>query len=160
MALLVCGQGGSNGSVIVTQINANTTAIEAIVARLDTLEALVAAYKSVTNKDIMNIGDTYQTIASLNEVDMAIGKYTVHLSTTYKLDVTSKSVLTQFTLNGGTAENFSVEPKDRTDRVALSYAFPYEHSGGDFGFVLDMAKEDSSGVLDCYFANIWIVRES
>ena len=174
MAVLTCGQGGSNGNRIVTQINTNTDGIEAnvtdivdantrinaLIARVEDLEAL-NSFTYVSKTDILDISDTYTELANIYVTDLPIGKYMVGMSSTYQLDITNKSVYTQFSLNGGTPEELSKEPKDSTDREAFNYSFPYDHDAvGEFRLKLDMRKEDANGTLDCFFANVWIDRRA
>ena len=170
---LTCGQGGSNGNQIVTQINDNTNGIatnvtdiadldariDALLIRVDELEAK-ASFTFVSETDILNISDTYTELANIYVADLAAGDYLLGLSSTYQLDVTNKSVFAQFSLNGGTPEEFRKEPKDNTDREAFTYIFPYTHAGGEFRLKLDMRKEDANGTLDCFFANMWVNREA
>jgi len=149
MAQLSCGEGGSTGAEVVTQINNNT-------ALLDTLS--VFEYDSTV--DILDIPETYTNVATLIYVDMPAGVYMIGLSATYNLDITQKSVFARFSINGGIPEDFSKEPKDSTDREAFSYSFPYVHStSGNFELLMDMRKEDTSGVLNTLFANVWVDKK-
>jgi len=173
MAVLTCGQGGSNGNQIVTQINDNTLGIatnasdlngldnriDNLVQRVEDLEAL-NNFTYESNQDILNISDTYTELANIHMTSLPAGEYMLGMSATYQLDIVNKSVYAQFSLNGGAFEEFRKEPKDNTDREAFNYSFPYVHAGGEFRLKLDMRKEDATGTLDCYFANAWVDRRA
>ena len=147
---LTCGQGGSTGAEIVTQINANT----------DALVTKTGFYKDTT-ADHLDLPETYTEVGNLAVVALPAGEYVVNISSTWHLNVTQKSVFAQFALNGGTPEEFSKEPKDSTDREAFYYAFPYSHAGNlDFSLTLAMRKEDVNGTLDVLFANLWLERKA
>ena len=150
MAELTCGEGGSTGAEIVTQINWNTEDIETR-----------RPFKHNTIVDTLDIPETYTKVAELHYVDMPSGVYILNMTSTYQLDVVNKSVFVQFILDNGTPEEFSREPKDKTDRSTFNYSFPYTHTNtSPFDFELFMRKEDTSGTLDCFFGNVWIEKKA
>ena len=187
MADLTCGTGGSLGAEVINRINENTHAIEAngvdIQTNLDlasdnasnitvnttniqtnTTDVLALqelnGFYSITGVDQLNLPETYTIIATLNVPALVAGTYLLGISSTYQLDTAQKSVFARFTLNNGVPEEFSKEPKDSTDREAFSYGFPYVHAvDGEFNLVLELRKEDATGVLDPHFANLWLDKK-
>jgi len=147
---LTCGEGGSTGAEIVTQINNNT----------EVLTAMTGFYFD-SSADHLDLPETYTEVASLAITALSTGIYILNITSTFQLDVTNKSVFAQFALNGGTPEEFSHEPKDNTDREAFSYSFPYTHATeDDFSLTLAFRKEDANGTLDVLFSNLWLERKA
>ena len=172
--MLTCGQNGSNGNEIVTQINDNTNNIETntqdildtnnrigdVELRVDNLEALTGNFHFDSRTDILDISDTYTEIGNVFVQELPAGVYMLGMSATYSFDDTTKSVYFEFSVNGNPPEEFRQETKDVTDRVGFDYLFPFTHNGGEFRFVLSVRKEDTSGTLDCYYSNVWADRKS
>jgi len=180
MAVLTCGDGGSNGQQIVAQINENTEAVAAqaiaIQANTDAINVVEADMITLGNRvtalealsyyevnstvDTLDIPNVYTTIASL-AVNLVAGDYIAIMSDTYSFDTANKSVYHQFIINGGTPEEFSKENADATDRDTFDYVFPFTMAtDGLFTIQLDMRKEDTAGLLDCQFGNVMIERKA
>ena len=150
MAVLTCGEGGSTGAEIVTQINANTDAI-----------AAMGGFHYTSTVDNLDLPETYTEVAALAITSLRAGVYMLGISSTFHLDLVNKSVFSQFALNGAAPEEFRKEPKDNTDREAFSYSFPYIHNGNtDFHLSLAFRKEDANGTLDVLFANLTLDRKT
>jgi len=150
MAELTCGEGGSTGAEIVTQINWNTEDI-----------ATRTPFMHNTIVDTLDIPETYTKIGELHYTDMPSGVYILNISSTYQLDIANKSVFVQFTMEGLPPEEFSSEPKDKTDRSTFNYSFPYIHTNTEtFDFELFMRKEDTNGTLNCQYGNVWIEKKA
>ncbi len=146
--MLTCGEGGSTGYEITTQINENTNAI-----------ATKAPFEYVMADPVLDITENYTEVASLSYPAMLSGIYIINLSTVYKLDVVQKRVFMQYIMEGNPAEEFSVEPNDNVNQKQFNYSFLYTHPNNvDFDFQLYMRKEDTDGVLDCLMANLWIEK--
>jgi hypothetical protein len=142
---LTCGQGGSTGAEIVTQINANT----------DALVTKTGFYRDITSNHL-DLPETYTEVGNLAVVALPVGEYVINVSSTWDLDVLDKSVFAQLVLNGGTPEEFSNSSKD-----LFYYGFPYSHtSTSDFSLILNMRKEDATGTLDVLLANLWLERKA
>ena len=184
---LTCGEGGSTGAEVIQRINTHDASSIDHETRIDSLETgqdsldtkvtlveqdMVTAqadivelqtatnFNYVSEADNLNIPDTYTQVASLGVTGLVAGVYMIGISATYTFDTTTKSVFSQFTLNGGTPEEFIKENKDVTDKDAFVYQFPYTHAvDGDFSLLLEFHKEDATGVLDVLFANLWIERK-
>jgi len=177
MATLTCGAGGSTGSEVVTQINANTTAIaghtttigghttsiDALDTRVDILEPKVAALEAAPlflydkAASVLDMPETYTVLNEINESLVKAGVYTINSSSVYTFDDTTHSVYSRFTVNGVSQEVIS-EPKDVTDRVTTSYGFVREHTAdGPLHVTTEVRKETAgSGVLNIIYGNLWV----
>ena len=154
MADLTCGAGGSTGSEIVTQINANTAAIA-------DLDPSIDVYEFVANADILDVSDSYTPIVSLVIPILLTGNYLVGFSSTFKFDTPNASAMAQMILNSGTPEEFFSEPKSTDNRQSTTYIFPYTQDvEGAFSLAIEMKKTSPSNVLDVLFANMWIDKKS
>ena len=180
MAVLTCGDGGSNGQQIVAQINENTEAVAAqaiaiqantdainvveadmivVQNRLDGLDAL-NFYESNSTVDTLDISNVYTTVASL-DVNILAGEYLIGLSDTHSFDTLNKGVYHQIIVNGGTPMEFIRESTDVGDIEAFDYNFPFTMAAdGLFTIQVDIRKEDTAGALDCLAASVWIERKA
>lgn len=111
-------------------------------------------------QDILNIPEVYTTVVTVGpSVARPAGVYEFTLSLTYQLSVTNRSVYLRFSDNGGATWNeFTSEPKDTTDREPHFYSYPFVHAGGPFHAIMEMRKEDVSGTLNCFFADLMFKR--
>lgn len=116
-------------------------------------------YKKVT--DFITTSDTYVSLAELITPTREAGTYEIKISTTFTYNSISKSAYFRWSIDGGTNwEEFSVEPKDFTDKKAMSYSFPYPYLGGVMDIKLECKCEASSDTLDVLFANIVFERKA
>ena len=103
---------------------------------------------------------TYTNIAHLVTTAREAGVYEIKFSKTFTYDSTNRSASFQWSINGGINwEEFSIEPKDATDRKAMTYEFPYVHGGGIFDIQI-MGKCESAGdTLSIPYSNIVLERK-
>ena len=102
----------------------------------------------------------YANIAELVTPIRDAGVYSITFSITFDYNSTNKSAYFQWSIDSGTTwEEFRVEPKDATDKKALHYEFPHEHTGGSFNLKLMGKCENSSNTLSVDYANIVIERK-
>jgi len=110
-------------------------------------------YKKV--KDQVTTSDAYAPLVSMATPAREAGTYEIKISSTFTYNTTGKSAFFRWSIDGGTNwEEFSVEPKDVTDKKALSYDFPYEHLGGAIDIRLEFKCESASNTLTVLFANL------
>ncbi len=148
MADLTCGEGGSTGAEIVTQINMNTTAIEK-----------KSIFHSEYATNVNAIPETYTEVVNLTATNMPSGVYLVNWSAMYNLDIVAKKVYKQIILNGGAPKEFVDEPKTVVADVPFSYGFIYVHNAtGTFNLILNMHKEDTDGILNVAESSVWIQK--
>jgi len=144
---LSCGEGGSTGAEVITQINENTEAIA----------GFTPYYDKDTQVDHLGLPDTYTVLAEMSNSILPAGEYVIFMTGTYVYDTPNKTMFLRFTVNGGTPEEFEKEPQSGTGREAYDYAFPYTHAAdGPFSLTTEMRKEDGTGTLDVLFANVWM----
>jgi len=156
---LTCGDNGSTGSEVITQINKNETDIASNVTEIASLGSRVTAlesledYADATGQDITDIPDSFTTIAEFN-TPLSSGRYVIGFSITYKYTNTSHSTLIKLTIDGF-ERNYSIEAKDVTDNVPQAYYLPYNWNGGSLNVKLEVAKEaGAGGTLDVLYGNI------
>ncbi len=148
MAQLTCGEGGSTGAEIVTQINRNTDAI-----------ASKAVFHSEYAVDVNDIPETYTEVVHLTATVMPSGIYLVNWSAMYNLDTIGKKIYKQIILNSGAPKEFVDEPKTVVADVPFSYGFIYVHNAtGTFDLILNMHKEDTDGILNVAESSVWIQK--
>ena len=114
-----------------------------------------------TGNPIVITDTTYQDIAELTTPIRGIGTYQITFSLTFDYDSTNKSAGFQWTLDNGTTwEQFSIEPKDKSDKKALTYTFPSELTvEAIFNFKMQGKCESSGNTLTVDYANIIIERK-
>ena len=147
---LVCGQGGSNGSEIVGQINRNTN-------NIDDLKEL-SLYTVDYGGEVLNIPGTYVELNSIDKV-LDVGQYLLTVAMQYQFDTVNKSVFIRSTING-VVTLFSIEPKDTTDVKFFVFPVPFRWNGGAFSARIEVRKEGTGGVLDVLKSNMWVEKKS
>jgi len=105
---------------------------------------------------------SYQPIAMLITQARKAGTYEITFSITFDYDSTNKSAIFHWTIdNGATFEEFRVEPKDKTDKKALTYTFPIVRTTDAVFEVGINGKCESSGdTLTVDYASIIVERKA
>ena len=121
----------------------------------------ILTFDSVKAQSILDVGDTYEEIAVLTTPDREIGTYMYMLSLSYNFDSVTTSAYMRFSIDGGVAwTEFSREPSDKLDTVALVYAFPKEVATvGPLSLHLEMRKGSNAGTLNVEFLDLIIERK-
>ena len=144
----------------ITDIKIGGTSTSRSAATLADIPVVIQNYNYVSETDILNIGATDTDLARLQLSGQPTGTYEVKLSLTYTFASTSKSAVFRFSLDAGVNwEEFSKEPKDTSDREALSYFFPLS-TGGTIDVWLQGRKTGGTGALDVKFANIIVEQKA
>ena len=108
--------------------------------------------------NVLDIGDAYEDVVSLVTPSRSAGVYTYNMALTYNYNKATTSVHIRFSTDDGvTWFEFISEPKDRTDDVPMFYAFPKVIDvDGILQLKIQMKKEDTAGVLNVHFVDVWI----
>jgi len=110
----------------------------------------------VKEQDVLDIPETYTTIAQLVVPYREVGVYKFSMAMLYILDLANKSVFFRYRFNGGSWYETIAEPKDKTDQITADYYYPVEWRGGELLVEFEARKEDGSGTLDIlYFDAMW-----
>ena len=119
-------------------------------------------YDYITVQGAEATTNTYVTLANLTTSVREAGVYEIKFSITFTYDSTNKSAHFRWTLNGGTPEEFRVEPKDATDKKAMTYEFPFVLNADEaFDILLEGKCESATGeTLHCDYTNIIVERKS
>ena len=100
------------------------------------------------------VDDTYQEVARL-AVTRNAGLYQVAMSFTWTLNSTTQSGFFRWSIDGGvTFTEFQSEPKDITNKSAVYYAYPLNHDGGVFDFIVQMRKENPADIMSVEFIDL------
>ena len=108
---------------------------------------------------VPNLGDTFQTVASVTLAGAAAGDYEIGYS--FEVDFNgTKSKPIYFRLGGtyGDTTEFSTVAEQNADKKNRYYTFPKTHAGGDIIVSLDMRKDATIGLLDVTFVDVIIRR--
>ena len=165
LELLHNGTGKLHGSDILTSTKL-AEAIEIKQLRLNAPFKPVYEYvkEGIPNggNPIIITGSTGLTmVAKLNPLeDFPAGVYEITFSSTFDYDSTKRSAIFNWSIDGGaTYEQFSVEPKDKSDTKPMHYCFPHEHQGGRINLDLKARCEANGDVLTISYANIVFERK-
>ena len=166
LELLHNGTGKLHGSNILTSTKL-ASAVEIKQLRLNA--PFIPAYHYVKegipnggNPIVITSNNGYQDIASLTTLVAEIDEvYEITFSATFNYDSIKRSALFAWSIDGGTTfEEFSIEPKDKTDQKALGYTFPHKVSvKGAIQLVLQAKCENTGDVLTIDYANIIAERK-
>ncbi len=122
--------------------------------------APTALYAYNKEKNVLDIGDTYQLISNLS-VDRDSGVFELGISFTYVFNRTGHSVYLRFSTDGGsTWEEFTSAHVNKTDATAGYYAFPHTHDGGTIQIRVEAKKDTSAGQFDINFLDLWIDQKA
>jgi hypothetical protein len=92
-------------------------------------------------------------------IDRPEGLYEVNISLVWNYNVTSKSGMFRWTVDGGTTWlETSEEPKDKTDHRPFSVTFPVEHTGGTRNIKVEATRENDSYEMTMYFVSATFKR--
>jgi hypothetical protein len=142
-----------------SRINNNATNINNVSQRVTVLEE-GAYYEYEKYSGITVPSDAYQVVGALARDDVPSGTYEVKFSATYTLDSTTSSAYIRFSLDGGnTWYEFRREPKDKTDREGLFYAFPVDFTGPDVHLIVEARKENAADNFELEFLDIIIDKK-
>jgi len=130
-------------------------------AKLDILALQSGAYYEYEKyQNIIVPSDTYNVVGALARNDVPDGVYEVKFALTYTLDSVTHSAYIRYSLDGGTTwYEFRREPKDKTDRTAIYYAFPIDVTGPDIHIIVEAKKEDSGDSFEIQFLDIILDRK-
>ena len=106
-----------------------------------------------------NLGDTFQTVASVTIPNAPAGTYL--LAYAFEADFNgSKNNPMYFRMGGtfGSATEFSARSEADADKKNRYYAFSKDFAGGDLVVSLDMRKDAGIGTLDIDFVDVMIMR--
>jgi hypothetical protein len=108
----------------------------------------------------LDLSDSWTEINSIVVADREAGVYEMGMAVHWVFDRTTKSAFIRFSLDGGaTWQEFTGEPKDKTDSNATYFAFPYEQvADGQMQIQVEIRKETGAGVLDVPRSACWIKR--
>jgi len=121
----------------------------------------ILTYDYVKAVDVLDLPETYTEVASLVTPTRVAGTYLYMLSLSYNFNSVNTSAFMRFSIDGGTVwTEFSREPSDKLDTVALVYAFPKEvATDGPLSLHLEMRKGTTAGVLNMEFLDLAIERK-
>jgi len=108
---------------------------------------------------VLNIGEVFQTVASVTLVGAVPGIYEIGYS--FEIDFNgTKNNPAYFRLGGtyGNPTEFSSVAEQNADHKNRYYMFPKDHPGGDIIVSLDMRKSAGIPVLDCNFVDVMVYR--
>jgi hypothetical protein len=95
----------------------------------------------------------YTTDAPLNGILYEFG-----LSLSWQYTVANKSAYLRFSTDGGVSwTEFIGQPKDQTDVVPFVYIFPIAFTGSP-NVIIELRKQDASGILTAFYSDSWIKR--
>lgn len=119
-----------------------------------------AYYEYEKYQNVTVPSDTYNVVGALARNDVPDGVYEVKFALTYTLDSVTHSAYIRYSLDGGTTwYEFRREPKDKTDRTAIYYAFPIDVTGPDVHIIVEARKEDSGDNFEIQFLDIILDRK-
>jgi len=108
--------------------------------------------------DHLNIGDVYESIATLVTPLLDPGIIELAMSTTWVLGTANRSIFIRHRINGGAWTEFISEPSDATNRMPMYYAYPKNWVGGVVTVEVEARKEGSNADFDILFMDL-IVKE-
>lgn len=155
------GGSGGDGALIIEVFYGSDTAAAAAAGPVSAaaLGTHVDFYEYAKFTDVLDIGDTWTPVGTLDLNLPANGTYEIGASSTWTFTSTAKSVFTRWRINGGTWNERVQEPKDAGDIYTNYYAFPSEYSTGPFLLEVEMRKEDAVGTLDLLYLDLFMERK-
>jgi len=100
----------------------------------------------------------WQNLVDLT-VDRPAGEYEVSISMVWNYNITRKSGMFRWSVNGGTTWlETSEELKDKTDHRPYSVTFPVQHDGGTRQILLEVTREDDSYEMTMYYVAVTFKR--
>ena len=108
--------------------------------------------------NVLDIGDAYEDVIELITPLRSAGVYVYNIAVTYTYNRTNSSVFVRVSNDGGaTWVELIEEPKDKTDKNPLFYAYPKQIAADEvLKLKVQMKKEAGGATLDVNFADVWI----
>ena len=120
----------------------------------------VATYDYTKVQAVNDIPETYTEVARLVTPVREEGVYIIGFSLTWDYDQANKSVFMRFSIDaGGSWTELISKPSDTDDVRAFTYAFPKERSQGIFDMRFEARKQDTSGLFNIGFLDVWYDRK-
>ena len=104
--------------------------------------------------EITEVSPDWQNLVDLT-AEAPAGNYEVTISMVWNYNLTNKSGLFRWTIDGGTTWlETSEEPKDKTDERPFSVSFPVQHLGGERNIKVEAAKENNTHTMTMYYCAV------
>ena len=111
-------------------------------------------------RDILNIGEEWQTLAELKPPRREHGTYVLAIAMQWNYDRTTSSAEFGLSMDGGmTWSNYIQEPQDITDISAFTYQFPFDLTESYPHILFRGRKEAEQGVLNILFLDLVLERK-
>jgi len=113
----------------------------------------------VDKRTDVSIPETYTEIGNVTMAGAEEGTYEYGFSLTWLFDQVNKSEFLRFSSDGGVIWHESnSELSDSAFEKRDAYQFYIPLSSGDLNLIVQVRKEDATGVMDVQFADTWIKR--
>ena len=114
----------------------------------------------IKERDVLNVGDVWEVVAELKPGMREPGTYRIDIDMSYTFDRTTTSAEFGFSSDGGVTWNdFTEEPKDKTDVSPFNYGYPFELTHPYPHFIFRAKKETGAGDLDILFLDLSMERK-
>jgi len=116
-------------------------------------------FNTVKAKDILDIGDAWQNIATLSTPSLEAGLYMLGFSMSHNFDLSTEYTSIRWRINGSAWTQINSDLSDKSTTVASMYSYPYTlATGGVVSFEFEVSKQTVSGTFNVEFVDIWLNR--
>ena len=147
-----------NGLLLVVVANDGTNVTIQEANNSDAEIFAVMTYDFQKESAILNIPETYTPVAQLITPLRAAGTYVLGFSLTWHFDRTTESVFLRWRQDGGTWNEYSSEPTEKTDANTAFYEFPDNYIEQVHDIEVEMRKESAQGIFNLDFIDIFFQR--